>query len=140
MTTLATYDNAALVSEFAGGTSSDVSMMIGVGLVKDSDAVFFQYLGEEQTPSMMPSASLRLSNVKFLVLTLLKSVSSSPTKFNLFLESSRSCDATIRTTFGQQASYVRWVCITRPGHSFQLDSQGYPKMPCFVGIGLAESL
>ena len=51
MTTL-TNPSAALVSEFCGGTSStmDVAMMIGVGLVKDSDAVFFQYLGEDQKP------------------------------------------------------------------------------------------
>ena len=47
MSTLATVDNAALISEFAGGNSTDVAMMIGVGLVKDSEAVFFQYLGEE---------------------------------------------------------------------------------------------
>ena len=67
MTNLATYDNAALVTEFAGGTSTDVSMMIGIGLVKDSEAVFFQYLGDEQTPSalMMPSGRplTRLANV-----------------------------------------------------------------------------
>ena len=60
-------DNSAVLAEFAGGQSSDISMMIGIGLVKESDAVFFQYLGEEQQPSalMMPSGKplTRLSNV-----------------------------------------------------------------------------
>ena len=41
---------SSVLSEFVGGSTSDVAMMIGVGLVKDSDAVFFQYLGEEQSP------------------------------------------------------------------------------------------
>ena len=44
--------SSALVTEFCGGSSNawsmDVAMMIGVGLVKDSDAVFFQYLGDDQ--------------------------------------------------------------------------------------------
>ena len=45
------------VSDFTGGAESDVAMMIGIGLVKDSPAVFFQYLGDEQTPCglTMPS-------------------------------------------------------------------------------------
>ena len=46
-------DNSALLAEFSGGSNTDVSMMIGIGLVKDSEAVFFQYLGEEQTPSAL---------------------------------------------------------------------------------------
>ena len=38
-----------LLAEFTGGTTGNVEMMIGVGLVKDSDAVY-QYLGDDQKP------------------------------------------------------------------------------------------
>ena len=94
MTNLATYDNAALVSEFAGGTSTDVSMMIGIGLVKDSEAVFFQYLGEEQTPSalMMPSGRplTRLANVTLAGIDVADDIGEfKSTKLNLFLQSSQ---------------------------------------------------
>ena len=93
MTNLATYDNAALVTEFAGGTSSDVSMMIGIGLVKDSEAVFFQYLGDEQTPSalMMPSGRplTRLANVTLAGIDVADDIGEfKSTKLNLFLQSS----------------------------------------------------
>ena len=69
MTNLAVRtDNTALINEFAGGTSSDVSMMIGIGLVKDSEGVFFQYLGDEQQPSalMLPSGKplTRMANIR----------------------------------------------------------------------------
>ena len=54
-------------------TDSGIDMMIGIGLNKESDAVFFQYLGEEQTPSalMLPSGKplTRLSNVRLVALT-----------------------------------------------------------------------
>ena len=44
-------DNTAIVSDLvAGGQQSDVSMMIGVGVNKDSDAVFFMYRGDDQEP------------------------------------------------------------------------------------------
>ena len=59
---------SALVTEFAGGAASDISMMIGVGLIKDTDAVFFQYLGEGVEPMALVQNSgrplTRLGNVK----------------------------------------------------------------------------
>ena len=62
----ATNNTSALVAEFAGGAASDISMMIGIGLVKDSDAVFFQYQGEGieplalvQTTNRHPAARAR---------------------------------------------------------------------------------
>ena len=39
----------ALIAELVSEQQSDVDMMIGVGLVKDSDAVFFQYIGDKDT-------------------------------------------------------------------------------------------
>ena len=96
MTTSAiqTTDNAALLSEFSGGSSSDVAMMIGVGLVKDTEAVFFQYLGEEQQPSalMLPSGKplTRLANVTLAGIDIAEEVGEfKSTKLNLFLQSSQ---------------------------------------------------
>ena len=42
----------ALVSEFAGGQASD-AVMVGINLVKDSEAVFFQYLGDDLAPKAL---------------------------------------------------------------------------------------
>ena len=68
MTTLAKIDNTAVLAEFTGGSTTDVAMMIGIGLVKDSDAVFFQYLGEEQPAQALsyPSGKpvTRMANVR----------------------------------------------------------------------------
>ena len=147
MTNLATYDNAALVSEFAGGTSTDVSMMIGIGLVKDSEAVFFQYLGEEQTPSalMMPSGRplTRLANVTLAGIDVADDIGEfKSTKLNLFLQSSQG--RVVMLTSGLTTIWSQCVLNALMGlyHSydlntpFQLDSwKGTSKMrPCFAAI------
>ena len=87
-------DNSAVLAEFAGGQTTDVAMMIGIGLVKDSEAVFFQYLGDEQQPSalMMPSGKplTRLSNIKLAGIDIAEGVGEfKSTKLNLFLESNQ---------------------------------------------------
>ena len=41
-----TSSTSSIVSEFSGGQSSNVAMTIGIGLVKDSDSVFFRYADE----------------------------------------------------------------------------------------------
>lgn len=38
---------AAIVAEVGGSSTNQVDIMIGIGLVKDSEAVFFQYVGED---------------------------------------------------------------------------------------------
>lgn len=48
-----TVDSAALVAEFGGSSSTNVDVMIGVGLVKDSEAVFFQYIGDDNKQALM---------------------------------------------------------------------------------------
>jgi len=147
MTTLATVDNTAIISEFAGGNTSDVSMMIGIGLVKDSEAVFFQYLGEEQTPSalMMPSGRplTRLANVTLAGVEIATNVGEfNSTKLNLYLQS--SAGRTVMLTSGLTTIWSQCILnalmglynsydLTTP---FQLDSwKGTSKMkPCFGSI------
>ena len=147
MSNLATVDNTAIIAEFAGGASNDVSMMIGIGLVKDSEAVFFQYLGEEQTPSalMMPSGRplTRLANVTLAGIDIAEDVGEfKSTKLNLFLES--SAGRVVMLTSGLTTLWSQCVLSSLMGiyHSydlntpFQLDSwKGTSKMrPCFAAI------
>ena len=93
-TAITSVDNSALLAEFSGGSSTDVSMMIGIGLVKDSEAVFFQYLGDEQTPSalMLPSGRplTRLANVTLAGIDIADDIGEfKSTKLNLFLQSTQ---------------------------------------------------
>lgn len=48
-------DSSALVAEFAGSSSSSYDILVGVGLVKDSEAVFFQYKGDDQKEALVQS-------------------------------------------------------------------------------------
>ena len=140
-------DNAALLSEFSGGTSSDVAMMIGVGLVKDTEAVFFQYLGEEQQPTALtlPSGKplTRLANVTLSGIDIAEEVGEfKSTKLNLFLQS--SAGRVVMLTSGLTTIWSQCVLTSLMGlyHSydlatpFQLDSwKGTSKLrPCFAAI------
>ena len=146
-TTAITTDNASILAEFTGGTSSDVSMMIGIGLVKDTDAVFFQYLGEEQTPSALtlPSGKplTRLANVRLSGIDIAEDVGEfKSTKLNLFLES--SAGRTVLLTSGLNTIWSQCVITSlmglfnsyNLGESFTLDTwKGTSKMrPCFAAI------
>ena len=92
MTTSIVSTSNTDVSDFTGGAESDVAMMIGIGLVKDSPAVFFQYLGDEQTPAgiTMPSGKpvTSLKNVTLSGISIADNVGEfNSTKLNLFLTS-----------------------------------------------------
>ena len=149
MTTSAiqTTDNAALLSEFSGGASSDVAMMIGVGLVKDTEAVFFQYLGEEQQPSalMLPSGKplTRLANVTLSGIDIAEEVGEfKSTKLNLFLQSSQGRVVMLTSGLTTIWSQCLLTCLMGMYHSydlntpFQLDSwKGTSKLrPCFAAV------
>jgi len=143
-------DNSALLAEFAGGSSSDVAMMIGIGLVKDTDAVFFQYLGEEQTPSalMLPSGKplTRLANVRLAGIDIAEEVGEfKSTKINIYLESSQG--KVVLLTSGLTTIWSQCVVGGLMGmyHSYDLDTpftldswKGNSKMrPCFAAVRMA---
>jgi len=151
MTTSAlTVDNASLLAEFTGGSTTDVSMMIGIGLVKDSDAVFFQYMGDEQSPValMLPSSGkplTRLSNVCLAGIDIAEDVGEfKSTKLNLFLESTQG--RTVMLTSGLNTIWSQCLITALMGmfnsndlaNSFTLDTwKGTSKMrPCFAAIRL----
>ena len=150
-TAITPVDNSALLAEFSGGSSTDVAMMIGIGLVKDSEAVFFQYLGEEQTPSalMMPSGRplTRLANVTLAGIDVADGIGEfNSTKLNLFLQSSQG--RVVMLTSGLTTIWSQCVLNALMGlyHTydlttpFQLDSwKGTSKMrPCFAAVRMGS--
>ena len=92
-----TTQSSALATELIGdmvSQGSSVDMMIGIGLNKESDAVFFQYLGEDTVPHalMLPSGKplSRLVNVRLVGLTIAEEVGAfKSTKLNVYLESTQ---------------------------------------------------
>lgn len=93
MTTSIVSTSNTDVSDFTGGAESDVAMMLGIGLVKDSPAVFFQYLGDEQTPAGMTLPSGKpitsLKNITLSGISIAEDVGEfKSTKLNLFVTSS----------------------------------------------------
>lgn len=148
MTTSAiTVNNSSVLSEFTGGQASDIAMMIGIGLVKDSDAVFFQYLGEEQTPSALtlPSGKplTRLANVRLADISVADGIGEfNSTKLNIVLES--SAGKQILLTSGLTTIWSQCVITSLMGmfnaysidQSFDLDTwKGTSKMrPCFAAM------
>ena len=145
--TLATTDTTAILSEFTGGSTTDVAMMIGIGLVKDSDAVFFQYLGDEQPAQALsyPSGKpvTRMANVRLNGIEVVDDIGEfKSTKLNLFLES--SAGTIVMLTAGLQTIWSQCVVTALMGlvgsgnldAAFTLDTwKGTSKMrPCFAAI------
>ena len=139
---------ADITTEFIGGDQPDVSMMVGIGIVKDSDAVFFEYLGNDQPPKalLMPSSGrplTRLSNIQFVGVNIAENVGSfNSTKLNLYVKSQGG--TTIMLTSGLDSLWSQY-CLTGLSALFQkhpvntlfhLDTwRGTSKMkPCFAAI------
>ena len=143
---------ADLVQEFAGGSSSDVEMMIGIGLVKDSDAVFFQYIGDNGEPHalVLPSGKplTRMQNVQLAGISVAHDIGEfNATKLNLYLKS--SAGRIILLTSGLNTLWSQCVVtglmslfnggdLTCP---FTLDTwKGTSKMrPCFAAIRVGQT-
>ena len=147
MTTLAKIDNTAVLAEFTGGSTSDVAMMIGIGLVKDSDAVFFQYLGDEQPARALryPSGKpvTKMANVRLNGIEVVDGIGEfASTKLNVFIESSEG--TILMLTSGLQTIWSQCVITALMGlvgsgnldASFSLDTwKGTSKMrPSFAAI------
>ena len=108
-TAITNVSAAQLIEEFAGGQQSSVDMMIGVGLVKDSEAVFFQYTGEDANSAalMLPSGKplTRLANVRLAGIDIAEDVGEfNSTKLNLYLslpKSGHHADSGLNTIWSQ---------------------------------------
>ena len=147
-TAITTDVSTEIIADFAGGQQSDVQMMIGVGLVKDSDAVFFQYLGEEQSPRALTTPSsgkpvYNLVNVRLTGIEIAEDIGEfNSTKLNLFLES--NAGNTVMLTSGLTTLWSQCVITSLMGlmdayildEAFTLDTwKGNSKMrPCFAAV------
>tara|TARA_R110002012_G_C11525710_1_gene599966 strand:+ start:178 stop:816 length:639 start_codon:yes stop_codon:yes gene_type:complete len=80
-------DSSAILADFNGGSTPEILMFIGVGLDKDSDAVYFHYLGNDVKPQPLPMSALK--NVRIVDISIYEPGDQYNTlKLNLTLESS----------------------------------------------------
>ena len=137
---------AEFVTELISAEST-VDMMIGIGLVKDTDAVFFQYLGEEQQPAalMLPSGKpcTRLPHITVTGIDIAEEVGQfKSTKLNLFVTS--SAGRTVMLTSGLSTLWSQCVLtgLMAVFNEYGLDKpltidswKGTSKLrPCFAAI------
>ena len=145
-----TMTSSIVASEFVTeliSAESSVDMMIGIGLVKDTDAVFFQYLGEEQQPAalMLPSGKpcTRLPHVTVTGVDIAEEVGQfKSTKLNLFVTS--SAGRTVMLTSGLSTLWSQCVLtgLMAVFNEYGLDKpltidswKGTSKLrPCFAAI------
>ena len=147
-----TTSTSALVGEFAGGATSNVAMTIGIGLVKDSDAVFFKYgdEGSEPVALLHPSGKhlATLANCKLVSVGLYEPKDEYNTlKLNVTLESSAGTHVMVTsglTTFWSMSIIGGLTELMDAGDldlPFNLDtwkgSKGKIK-PCFGAIKLGR--
>ena len=135
------------VSELVADQPSSVDMMIGIGLVKDTDAVYFQYLGDEQSPTalMLPSGKpcTRLPHVTLTGIEIAEDIGEfNSTKLNLIVTS--SAGRTVLLTSGLQTIWSQCIITALMGvfGEYALNApmtidtwKGTSKMrPCFAAI------
>ena len=143
-----TTSTSAIVSEFCGGSSSNVAMFIGIGLVKDSDAVFFHYKNEGEQPVALLAPSGKhlstLANVTLVDVSIYEPGDEYNTlKVNITLESSSGTQVMVTsglTTFWSQSVVGGLLAMLKGGDitcPFNLDtwrgSKGKIK-PCFGAV------
>ena len=136
----------ALIAELVSEAASDIDMMIGVGLVKDSDAVYFQYIGEKDTQALMlPTGKplTRLQNVKLTGISIAEDIGEfNSTKINLYLTTNQG--RTVMMTSGLTTIWTQCILTGLIGafesgnltFALTLDTwKGTSKMkPCFAAI------
>jgi hypothetical protein len=85
-------DRSAIVAELvSGGEAPEINMMIGIGVVKESDAVLFHYIGNDEKPvALMTKAGkplTRLGNVKLIDVDIVTGIGTeNATKLNVIVE------------------------------------------------------
>ena len=144
-----TENTAAIVAELGGSSQQTVDIMIGVGLVKDSEAVFFQYEGDEKVSALMQASGrpvTRIGNVRLTGLSIADDVYAeagfSGSKLNIFVEtqSGRSVMLTsgLTTIWSQclMTSLMGLITDNAIDHLICIDTwKGNSKMkPCFAAV------
>ena len=142
-------DTASIVAEFGGQASQSVDIMIGVGLVKDSEAVYFQYVGDEQKVALMDNAGKpvsRIGNVRLTGLSIVDDIYAdagfSGSKLNIFLETQNGRSVMLTSGLSTIWSQCLMTCLMglyRTGsldHLIAIDTwKGTSMMkPCFAAV------
>ena len=149
LSTSTSASTSAILSEFSGGSSSNVAMFIGIGLVKDSEAVFFQYQNEsdQHVPLLEPFSGKPLStlaNVTLVDVSIYEPGDEYNTlKVNITLESSAGTQVLVTSgllTYWSQSVIGGLLAMLKGGDltcPFNLDTwrgnQGKIR-PCFGGV------
>ena len=138
---------AALVAEVGGSSSNQVDIMIGIGLVKDSEAVFFQYVGEDGNSQALVRDNgkpvTRIAPVRVVGVSVADGIGEfNSTKLNLFVETQSG--RTVLLTSGLSTIWSQCVLTGLMGMFADgtLDAlvaidtwKGNSKMrPCFAAI------
>ena len=136
-----------------GGDDHDVSMMVGIGLDKESDAVYFKYMGDNQKPQplLKPQSGrplTRLSNVTLVSLEIRENIGSmNSTKLNAVIKASDGTQ--LMLTSGIDSLWSKGLIVAlvalfqthQVSTAFNLDTwRGTSKMrPCFAGIRVGDA-
>ena len=138
---------AALVAEVGGSSTNQVDIMIGIGLVKDSEAVFFQYVGEDGNSQALVRDNgkpvTRIAPVRVVGVSVADGIGEfNSTKLNLFVETQSG--RTVMLTSGLSTIWSQCILTGLMGMfaDNSLDAliaidtwKGNSKMrPCFAAI------
>ena len=138
---------AAIVAEVGGSSTNQVDIMIGIGLVKDSEAVFFQYVGEDGNSQALVRDNgkpvTRISPVRVVGVSVADGIGEfNSTKLNLFVETQSG--RTVMLTSGLSTIWSQCILTGLRGlfADNSLDAliaidtwKGNSKMrPCFAAI------
>ena len=136
----------SVLAELISENSTDIAMMIGVGLVKDSDAVFFQYVGDKNTQALMlPSGKplTRIQNDKLTGISIAEGIGEfNSTKINIYLTTNQGNNIMLTsglTTIWSQCLLTGLIGAFESGNlefALTIDSwKGNSKMkPCFAAV------
>ncbi len=149
ISTAATTDSSALVAEFSGGSQSSVDIMLGIGLQKDSEAVFFQYKGDDTIEALVQASGkpvTRIAPVRLTGITIAdgiyKEAGFEGSKVNIFLETQSGRTVMLTsglTTIWTQCIMTAFMGLVRTDsvdHLIAIDTwKGNSKMrPCFASV------
>ena len=102
-----------------GGMEHDVAMMIGISVVKESDAVFFEYLGDNQEPKALTNPRTgkpltTLPHMRLAGISVAEDVGSfKATKLNVFLET--GAGSAVMLTSGLNTMWSQCMIIALSG-------------------------
>jgi hypothetical protein len=147
--TLAPVSVASIVAEFGAEDQQSADIMLGIGLQKDSEAVFFRYEGDDKINALVhPSGKpvTRIGNVYLTGLTIAndiyKDAGFSGDKLNVHLETQNG--TTVMLTAGLTTIWSQCIVTSLQGladedcltHLISIDTwKGNSKMkPCFAAV------